>query len=1162
MQSTTANADVLSGIEAVATRSDQAQTFIRSRQVAAIYAQAPFALGGSLLAALIIVAVSITEVPTQRLITWMGLFLAVSIGRYALIRAFHRRGDALSDDQWLSWFVGTISMVGITWALAGIYLPVHGDMVLCALIALCICGLVGGAAGTFSVALNVVLAFSVAAIVPYGVYLIVSGGTGLVIGGTLFVFLGVMSVIAIRINRIAVNELTLQFDNARLIKELEASKNATDTLAGELDQRVAERTAELNTQIEARNTLQAQLEESEQQFRSTFEGAAIGMVVATPDGKTVAANRALCEMVGYGEAELLERDSSEFTHPDDRHLKTESMLAFAQGRADTYSVEKRYIHRDGHIIWGHQTLSLVRSSDGKARYVLVQLQDVTARRAAEDEQRRWQYILDSIDDPTAFVDTDYTYRAVNQAYPDYFGLSHDEIVGTPVEELLGSEYFAAYSKPNTDRALAGESSSQESWFDFPAAGRCYVEVRYNPFRDLDGKVTGVVFSCRDLTERRHVEEALQASESRADLALEAANLGWWDLDLETWKVNYGPRWTAMLGYDSKEMELPQSHWESLVHPEDKPRLMEQMREHLDGKLPYYHAEERMRAKSGEWVWIESHGRAIRDETGKAVRVVGAHRNISDHKAASSALHDSEARFRSAFNEAGVAMAIYDLDGRFLRVNTAMCELVGYSTDELLDRYGFSLLHPDELPAAKKNFGEFMRVLRDQQGSYSRETRYITKSGQTLWIHVTVAVVRDPTGMAVNLISQNQDVTAEKAAHEALVDLEAMIRAVHDVTRDHELTLEQKFERLLDAGREHLDLEMGLISHQDGGQNQVWQRQAPSGWPLSAGDQVPAELHNAAPAAADKVQIELSNATTADPIRSQALAIQTYVRAPITVQSEWFGTLSFCSFDARDRAFTDPEKELVALLASWVGQEIENDQIIRALAENEKLAATGRIASRVAHEINNPLAGIKNAFQLIKPAIDESHQYYPYVGRIDRELQRIADIVREMFALYRPGHQQRREIELPLLISDVVALLEPHSNEAQVQVAITPSPSIPQTVEVPDQAVRQVLFNVLRNAIDASPQAATVTIATQTDADMLTISVTDRGSGIAAEIGENIFEPFFTTKDAVTNHMGLGLSVSRNLMEEASGSLTFRSSVRNCETTFYLNAPLRLATSED
>lgn len=219
------------------------------------------------------------------------------------------------------------------------------------------------------------------------------------------------------------------------------------------------------------------------------------------------------------------------------------------------------------------------------RYVLCQVSDISNRKALEAEQRRWQSITDSSRDLTAFVDIDYVYRAVNSMFLEYFGFSADEIVGKTGWELLGLDYFESYAKPNIDKALRGEPARQESWFEFPAVGRRYVEVTYDPFRDLEDQVVGVVFGCRDLTDHRRIGDALLLSERRADLALEAADLAVWDLNWTTKAVEFSERWAAMLGYDLSELDATLDVWARIVHPDDKDRTLEVLQRHIDGETP-------------------------------------------------------------------------------------------------------------------------------------------------------------------------------------------------------------------------------------------------------------------------------------------------------------------------------------------------------------------------------------------------------------------------------------------------------------------------------------------------------------------------------------------------------------------------------------------------
>ena len=140
--------------------------------------------------------------------------------------------------------------------------------------------------------------------------------------------------------------------------------------------------------------------------------------------------------------------------------------------------------------------------------------------------------------------------------------------------------------------------------------------------------------------------ALRESEERLHLVLRGANLGMWDWNVRSGQVVFNERWAEMLGYRLEEIEPHVRAWERLVHPDDLPAVRAVLRRHLNGELPYYHTEHRMRTKQGEWKWVLDAGQVVeRDASGKPLRATGIHKDITERKHVEEVLRQNQAELR-------------------------------------------------------------------------------------------------------------------------------------------------------------------------------------------------------------------------------------------------------------------------------------------------------------------------------------------------------------------------------------------------------------------------------------------------------------------------------------------------------------------------------------
>jgi PAS domain S-box-containing protein len=210
---------------------------------------------------------------------------------------------------------------------------------------------------------------------------------------------------------------------------------------------------------------------------------------------------------------------------------------------------------------------------------------------------------------------------------------------------------------------------------------------------------------------------------------------------------------------------------------------------------------------------------------------------------------------------------------------------------------------------------------------------------------------------------------------------------------------------------------------------------------------------------------------------------------------------------------------------------------RLLMQSEKLAATGRMAATIAHEINNPLDSVMNLVYLARTSLPANSKVLQYLLTAERELERVSHIARQTLGYYRdPGPPST--IRLEQLIEDLLNLY--HSNLLAANVAVDCSFAHQRTVMGSRDELMQVFSNLVINAIDAMPEGGVLTITTrEIGEEGVEISLRDNGTGISRENLERVFEPFFSTKDE--RGTGIGLWVARQLLEKRGGSIHIESS---------------------
>lgn len=236
---------------------------------------------------------------------------------------------------------------------------------------------------------------------------------------------------------------------------------------------------------------------------------------------------------------------------------------------------------------------------------------------------------------------------------------------------------------------------------------------------------------------------------------------------------------------------------------------------------------------------------------------------------------------------------------------------------------------------------------------------------------------------------------------------------------------------------------------------------------------------------------------------------------------------------------EASRDEIGRLASAFRQMVESLRRSQEdLVKNERLAATGKLAATVAHEIRNPLTSLRMTLQMLaqKPADETSREAY---AMLLVEIDRLALTVEELLTFARPRPPQREPTSLNCSVQDTVAFLARQFEHARVEVVLACDTRLPDLPLDPNK-VRQLLYNLLLNALQAIVRNGKITVRTSWDAaaNAVLLEVVDTGPGIPFEIRERIFDPFVSTK---TGGGGLGLAIARQIVAEHGGQITFETS---------------------
>ena len=589
--------------------------------------------------------------------------------------------------------------------------------------------------------------------------------------------------------------------------------------------------------------------------------------------------------------------------------------------------------------------------------------------------------------------------------------------------------------------------------------------------------------------RRRTDE-LRFSHERFQIVARATNDVVWDWDLVTDALWWNEGYQLQFGYPPEETDPTIASWTSQIHPDDAERVGRGLHAVIERSGQSWSDEYRFRRKDGSYRTIFDRGFILRDDTGRAVRMIGAMQDLTERRETEAARWTSDTRYRTLFDYAPDGILIADAGSVYLDANPSICRMLGLSRQELIGLCASDIVDVAEVPNIEPAL-----IAITSHNEYHREWKFRRKDGSTFSAEVIATAM--PDGKLLAMIRDISERKRAEARLRRLVDSNAQgvifWNASGEITAANDAFLAT-------VGYSREDLEAGRIA---------WPTLTPPEYAILD----------------DFALAEIARSGACTPFEKEYFR-KDGSRVPILIGAA---------------NFEDNPAEGVCFILDLTERKKLEQQFLRT----QRLESIGTLAGGIAHDLNNVLAPILLSVEMLKDHVS-SADGFELLATLEGSAQHGADLVKQVLTFARGIEGQRIAVNPIRLVRDLLKVIR-DTFAKSIQVGFVPAPDLWSVTGDPTQ-LHQVFLNLCVNARDAMPNGGDLTLSltnVELDANTLPanvdarpgpyvlVTVEDTGTGIPAAIRGRILEPFFTTKE-IGKGTGLGLSTASVIVKSHGG----------------------------